>query len=155
MLTTNLWIISMRIKETKQKNIFKCLDSKDVIFSNPPIFNFENLVNWHKGHESYGVRVAWIELNFHDFYDVRPKFMCAQISGFLSGTIEMKLIAIQKRPKSLYRSHTGRHFYGTENVIWAGFVPVGSVEKKVVGQLWATFEGIFSCFQGQKNVQNY
>ena len=48
----------MRIKETKQKNIFKFLDSKDVIFSNPPIFNFENLVNWHKGHGSYGVRVV-------------------------------------------------------------------------------------------------
>ena len=132
----NLWIISMRIKETKQKNIFKFLDSKDVIFPNPPIFNFENLVNWHKGHGSYWVRVvhglgylAWIELNFHDFYDVWSKFMCAQIYGFLSGTIEMKLIAIQKRPKSLYRSHTGRHFYGTENEIWAGFGPADNTGK--------------------------
>ena len=24
-------------------------------------------------------------------------------------------------PKSLYRSPTGKHFYGTENVIWASF----------------------------------
>ena len=54
--------------------------------------------------------------------------MCAQISGFLSGTIEMKLIAIQKRSKSSYRSHTGRHFYGTKNEIWAGFGAVGNTE---------------------------
>ena len=54
--------------------------------------------------------------------------MCAQIYGFLSGTIEMKLIAIQKRPKSLYRSHTGRHFYGTENEIWAYYWAVGNTE---------------------------
>ena len=32
--------------------------------------------------------------------------------------------------KSLYRSCAGRHFYGTENVFWAGFGPVGSTEKK-------------------------
>ena len=30
---------------------------------------------------------------------------------------------------SLYRSRVGRHFYGTENKIWAGFVPVGNTEK--------------------------
>ena len=27
-----------------------------------------------------------------------------------------------KQTKSLYRSRAGRHFYGTENEIWAGFV---------------------------------
>ena len=31
--------------------------------------------------------------------------------------------------KSLCRSRVGRHFYGTENKIWAGFVPVGNSEK--------------------------
>ena len=58
--------------------------------------------------------------------------MCAQIYGFLSGTIEMKLIAIQKQSKSLYRSHTGRHFYGTENEIWAYYWAVGNTEKKIM-----------------------
>ena len=28
------------------------------------------------------------------------------------------------------RSPAGRHFYGTENEIWAGFGPVGNNEKK-------------------------
>ena len=31
---------------------------------------------------------------------------------------------------SLYRSCEGRHFYGTENEIWAGFGVVGNTEKK-------------------------
>ena len=34
-------------------------------------------------------------------------------------------------PNSLYRSHAGRHFNETENVIWAGFGPIGSTEKKL------------------------
>ena len=33
------------------------------------------------------------------------------------------------RPKSLYRSCAGRHFYGTEYVIWAGFRPVINTKK--------------------------
>ena len=33
--------------------------------------------------------------------------------------------------KSLYRSRVGRHFYETENVIWAGFGLVGNAEKKL------------------------
>ena len=37
------------------------------------------------------------------------------------------------RTKSLYRSRAGRHFYGTENVIWAGFGPIGNTEKKSLG----------------------
>ena len=53
--------------------------------------------------------------------------------------------------KSLYRSHAGRHFYGTENEIWAGFGPVGNTEKKIGGQLWVTFEGGFFMFSGAKN----
>ena len=36
----------------------------------------------------------------------------------------------QFQPKSLYRSRAQRHFYGTENEIWAGFMPVGNSEKK-------------------------
>ena len=48
--------------------------------------------------------------------------------------------------KSWYRSHTERHFYGTENVIWAGFGPVSNTEKKE----WATFEGIFFMFSWAK-----
>ena len=53
-------------------------------------------------------------------------------------------------PKSLYRSPAVRHFYGTENVIWAGFEPVGNKEK-TLDRLWATFEcGFFMFFYGQK-----
>ena len=56
------------------------------------------------------------------------------------------------QPKSLYRSHLGKHFYGTENVIWAGFGPVGNTEKKI----WSVYEqlmrAVFSCFHGQKKV---
>ena len=59
-------------------------------------------------------------------------------------------------PKSLYRSCAGRHFYGTENVFWAGFGLVGNTEKKGA---WADYEqllrAVFSCFQGQKKSQNF
>ena len=41
-------------------------------------------------------------------------------------------------PKSLKKSRAGRHFYGTENEIWAGFGPI-------------ILRVVFSCFQGQKN----
>ena len=52
--------------------------------------------------------------------------------------------------KSLYRSRAGRHFYGTENVIWAGFGLVGSVEKKWVVDYEQLLRVFFSCFPGQK-----
>ena len=49
--------------------------------------------------------------------------------------------------KSLYRSHTGRHFYGTENVIWAGFWPIGNTEKTNFGQIMSNFwEHFFHVF---------
>jgi hypothetical protein len=37
------------------------------------------------------------------------------------------LVIICMKAKSLYKSRAGRHFYGTENEIWAGF---GNTEKK-------------------------
>ena len=43
------------------------------------------------------------------------------------------------KPKSLYRSRAGRHFYGTENVIWADFWPVGNTEKKMGGPIMSNF----------------
>ena len=46
------------------------------------------------------------------------------------------------KTKSLYRSHAGRHFYGTENEIWAGFGPVGNTEKK----LGADYEQLLRVF---------
>ena len=49
-------------------------------------------------------------------------------------------------PKSLYGSRAGRHFYGAENEISAGFGPVGNTEKKI----GANYEQLISCFQGQK-----
>ena len=53
------------------------------------------------------------------------------------------------QPKSLYRSCTGRHLYGTENVIWAGFGPIGNTEKKKLGPIminfWQRFFHVFGC----------
>ena len=56
------------------------------------------------------------------------------------------------QPKSLYRSRAGRHFNGTENVIWAGFGPVGNTEKKFGVDYEQLLRAVFSCFHGQKNV---
>ena len=41
-----------------------------------------------------------------------------------------KAFAGPMEPKSLYRSHAGSHFYGTEYEILADFGPVGYTEKK-------------------------
>ena len=52
------------------------------------------------------------------------------------------------QPKSLYRSRTGSHFYGTEYEIWANFEPVGNTEKKIGAVKFTTFEDgflMFSC----------
>ena len=51
--------------------------------------------------------------------------------------------------KSLYRSVAGRHFYGTENVIWTGFGPIGNTEKKL-GRLRGG--RVFHVFMGKNNV---
>jgi hypothetical protein len=53
--------------------------------------------------------------------------------------------------KSSYRSCTGRHFYGTENEIWAGFGLVGNTEKKLGADYEQLLMVVFSCFQGQEN----
>ena len=49
-------------------------------------------------------------------------------------------------PKSLYRSRTGRHFYGTEIGFWAGF---GQYWKKkfrpIMSNFWARFFHVFGC----------
>ena len=50
--------------------------------------------------------------------------------------------------KSLYRSLAGRHFYGTKNVIWAGFGPVGNTEKRF-GPSMSNFWGRFYVFIGK------
>ena len=44
----------------------------------------------------------------------------------------------EEQSKSLYRSCAGRHFYGTEYVIWAGFGPVGNTGKKI-GPIMSNF----------------
>ena len=41
--------------------------------------------------------------------------------------------------KSLYRSRAGRHFFETENMIWAGFGPIGNTEKKKFGPIMSNF----------------
>ena len=43
------------------------------------------------------------------------------------------------KPKSLYRSRAGRHFYGTENEIWAGIGTAGNTEKKMGGPIMSKF----------------
>ena len=43
-------------------------------------------------------------------------------------------------------------FYGTGIEIGAGLGPIGSTEKKGLGQLWATFEGGFFMFSGAKKM---
>ena len=62
-----------------------------------------------------------------------------------TGILFQKLFCL----KSLYKSCAGRLFYGTENVIWAGFGPVGNTEKNC-GWLWAIFEGGFFMFSWAK-----
>ena len=53
--------------------------------------------------------------------------------------------------KSLYRSRAERHFLGKQTESWAGLGLVGSTEKKLFDQLWATFEGSFFMFSCPKN----
>ena len=48
----------------------------------------------------------------------------------------------------VHGSCAGRHFYGTENEIWACFGPDGNTEKNG-GLSSATFEGVSLCFYGQ------
>ena len=44
--------------------------------------------------------------------------------------------------QSFYRSPTGRHFYGTENEVFAGFGPINNTEKNN----WADYEVGFFMF---------
>ena len=48
--------------------------------------------------------------------------------------------------KSLYRSRARRHFYGTENVIWAGFGPIGSTENGPIFKLLLLLRAVFDAF---------
>ena len=54
---------------------------------------------------------------------------------------------IEQGAKWLHGSRAGRHFYGTENEIWACFGPDGNTEKNG-GLSSATFEGVSLCFYG-------
>ena len=52
--------------------------------------------------------------------------------------------------KLLHRSGAGRHFYGTENEICAGFVPIGNTERKKLGSDYEQLlRVVFPCFQVQ------
>ena len=59
-------------------------------------------------------------------------------------------IAYHIPPKSLYRSRAGRHFYGTENQIWAAFGPIGNTVGADNEQLLKTV--FFHAFRGQKEI---
>ena len=51
--------------------------------------------------------------------------------------------------KSLYRSRAARHFYGTENVIWAG---LGPLKKNIGADYEQLLRAFFSCFHEQKKI---
>ena len=57
---------------------------------------------------------------------------------------------VESKPKSLYRSRAGSHFYRTKYEIWADFGLVGNTEK----DNWADYEkllrSVFLRFNGQK-----
>jgi hypothetical protein len=48
--------------------------------------------------------------------------------------------------KSLYRSRAGRHFFGTENEIWAGFGPVANTKNKFGPIMEQLLRAVFLCF---------
>ena len=45
------------------------------------------------------------------------------------------------------------NFYGTEIKIWDGFGPVGNTEKRIGADYEQLSKSVFSCFQGQKNIE--
>ena len=45
---------------------------------------------------------------------------------------------------TLHGSRAGRHFYGTENEIWASFGPVGNTEKKLGANYEPLLQAVFS-----------
>ena len=49
--------------------------------------------------------------------------------------IIQKIDELRSQSKSLHKIRAGRHFYGTENEIWAGFGSVGNTEKINLGRL--------------------
>ena len=66
------------------------------------------------------------------------------------GTVsEKEVVKSIQRPKSLYRSRAGSHFYGTEYEIWADFRPVGNTEKKHWAVNYATFRVFFYVSKGK------
>ena len=59
------------------------------------------------------------------------------------------------KPKSLYRSRAGRHFYGTENEIWAGLGPVLgwlAILKKMGADYEQLLRVFFQVFKGRKII---
>ena len=56
------------------------------------------------------------------------------------------------KSNSLYRNRAGTHFYGTENEIWAGFVPV--LKKKWGADYDQILRGVFFIFSGAKKSFN-
>ena len=59
-------------------------------------------------------------------------------------------VLLELYSKSLYRSRTGKHFYGTENEIWVGFGSFGNTGKKIGADYEQLSSVVSSCFQGQK-----
>ena len=51
---------------------------------------------------------------------------------------------------SVYRSGAGRQFYETENVIWAGFGPIGNTGRKMFDS--HLLRTVFFMFLGAKKI---
>ena len=77
-----------------------------------------------------------------------PNSNCRDSSIFESKVGHSAYIHIQIH--YIYRSRARRHFYGSDNEIWADFGPVGNTEKKIGADYEHLLRAVFSCFQGQK-----
>ena len=64
----------------------------------------------------------------------------------------IEIVGDQSLSKSLYRSHTGKHFYGTEYDIWAGFGLVGNTEKKVWVDYEKSLRAVFHILMAKKTL---
>jgi hypothetical protein len=80
---------------------------------------------------SFRFQKLFLEVFFRNRFDSDPFETLVQHPSIKSRRYSVKV----SMPKSLYRSRSGRHFYGTENVICDGFGLIGNNEKKKLSQL--------------------
>ena len=84
-----------------------------------------------------------MELNIETIFQMTGKMILIALvrsetrttQGLLTVFEEKDYFGIDSKAKSLYRSCTGSHFYGTEYEIWADFGLDGNTEKTMGDQL--------------------